>query len=174
MSNTQEQFDHAAEQWLLKHRYTSDAQTLSRIANRVRENLEKLGGYISTSSFERAYLELLNEKSIKPFRGSITEHAAAATDSQTIPPEIVEFIESSHVSAFEQRRRYANDKEFRRYYDLYSTQKLKEQSAQESGANGSLSVEEYRKLPAATVAQRYLKDRAFRASVDALIASGQI
>jgi hypothetical protein len=47
-----------------------------------------------------------------------------------------------------------------------------EQSAAPSG--GTLSVEDYRKLPAREVAQRYSRDRLFRMSVDQLIADGKI
>ena len=98
--NTQQDFDNAAEQWLRTHRYTADTQVLERIALRVRENLEQLGGYVSSSSFERAYLELVSEKAIQPFRGTVTEHAAAEVTA--IPQDAVDFIEQA--SAVEQRK----------------------------------------------------------------------
>jgi hypothetical protein len=171
MSNSQEQFDHASEQWLLKHRYTSDSQTLTRIANRVRENLEKFGGYISTAHFERAYLELVNEKSIKPFRGSVTEHAAA--ESPAIPADIVAFIESSTVSAFAQRRRYSQDPVFKKYYDQYATQQLKAQVAAEHSEE-TLTVEQYNSMRAIDVAKKYRSSAAFKRGVDKLVADGKI
>jgi hypothetical protein len=164
-----EQFENAFEQWLRGHRYTNDAQTIVKIGQRVRENLERLGGIVAASSFERGYLELVAEKAIRPFRGTVTEHVAAKTPA--IPQDVIHFIE--HGSAFEQRRRYSNDPVFKKQYDAYANQQLKEKIAQESGANG-LSVEEYSKLPAVVVAQRYRKEKVFRAQVDALIAQGKI
>jgi hypothetical protein len=169
--NTPEQFDNAAEQWLRNHRFSSDPQALTKIAQRVRENLDKLGGYVSASSYERAYLELTASGAIKPFRGTVDEHVAAETPA--IPADIVSWIENPRVSAFEQRRRYSTDPQFKRYYDLYANQQLKQKIAQESSGS-TLTVEEYRKLPAATVAKRYHSDRNFRAGVDALIAEGRI
>jgi hypothetical protein len=166
--NTPEQFDNAAEQWL-RHRFTSDPQTLQRIAQRVRENLEKLGGYVSSSSYERAYLELTASGAIKPFKGTVTDHVAA--EAPAIPENVIHFIE--HASAFEQRKRYSTDPAFKKQYDAYANQKLKEQIAQESSGS-TLTVEEYRTLPSHIVAQRHRKEKAFRASVDALIAKGLI
>ena len=160
--NTERDFDNAAEQWLRTHRYTADTQVLERIALRVRENLEQLGGYVSSSSFERAYLELVSEKAIQPFRGTVTEHAAAEVTA--IPQDAVDFIEQA--SAVEQRKRYASDSAFRRHYDAYTTNR------RSSVIN--LDVESYRKLPAAVVAQHYRTGREFRAGVDALIAQGKI
>ena len=77
--STSYEFDNAAEQWLRNHRFSSDPQALTKIAQRVRENLDKLGGYVSASSYERAYLELTASGAIKPFRGTVTEHVAAET-----------------------------------------------------------------------------------------------
>ena len=160
MSDTQ--FDTAAEQWLRKHRYTGDTQVLAKISQRVRDLLEQNGGYVSTAHFERAYLGLVNEGAIKPFRGTVTEHAAAEVTA--IPQDIVDFIQQA--SAVEQRKRYASDSAFRRHYDAHTTNR------RSSVIN--LDVESYRKLPAAVVAQRYRADREFRAGVDALIAQGKI
>jgi hypothetical protein len=163
MSDTQ--FDIAAEQWLRKHRYTGDAQVLAKISQRVQDLLEQNGGYVSTAHFERAYLELLDAGKIRPFKDPLNSHAAAAP---AIPQDAIDFIERE--SAFEQRRRYANDPVFKRHYDAYANQ---QKTAQES-PDSTLSVEDYRKLPAAQVAQRYQKDRSFRALVDKLISDGKI
>jgi hypothetical protein len=165
-----EQFENAFEQWLRNHRYTADQQTIVKIGQRVHENLEKLGGVVAAASFERAYLELVSSGSIRPFKGTVTDHVAAEAPAG-IPQDVIHFIE--HGSAFEQRRRYSNDPVFKKQYDAYATQQLKEKIAAESGER-PLSVEDYRKLPAAQVAQRYHKDRGFRAQVDALIAQGLI
>jgi hypothetical protein len=164
-----EQFENAFEQWI-RGRYTNDAQTITKIGQRVHENLERLGGIPAAASFERAYLELVAEKSIRPFRGTVTDHVAADA-APAIPDEVIHFIE--HASAFEQRRRYSQDAVFKKHYDAYANQQLKQKIAQESSGS-TLTVEEYRKLPAATVAKRYHSDRNFRAAVDALIAEGRI
>jgi hypothetical protein len=163
--NTERDFDNAAEQWLRKHRYTGDTQVLAKISRRVHALLEQNGGYVSTAHYHRAYLELVAEKSIQPFRGTVTEHVSAAA---AIPQDAIDLIERG--SAFEQRRRYANDPAFKRHYDAYVGQ---QKTAQES-PSGALSVEEYGRLPAAIVAQRYQEDRLFKASVDKLIAEGKI
>jgi hypothetical protein len=162
--------ENAAAQWMVKHRATEDPAVLSKIVERAQENLERLGGFISPSSFERAYLELTFERVIRPFRGSLATKPAAAP---LIPQEIVAYIENPRVSSFEQRRRYSSDPAFKKFYDLYANQQLKEKISQESSGS-TLTVEEYRQLPAAQVAQRYQKDRSFRALVDKLIAEGKI
>lgn len=164
-----EQFENAFEQWLRGHRYTDDAQTIKKIGQRVHENLERLGGVVAVASFERAYLELVSEKAIKSFRGTVGEVVAAETP--TLPQDVIHFIE--HASAFEQRRRYSQDAVFKKQYDTYANAQLKQQIAQESSGS-TLSVEDYRKLPAATVAKRYHSDRIFRTAVDKLIAEGKI
>src|SRR5580692_9989877 len=99
--NTQEQFDTAAEQWLREYRYTGDPQVLAQISHRVRDLLDQNGGYISVAHFERAYLGLVNEGAIKPFRDPLNSQSAGAP---AIPQDVIDFIE--HGSAFEQRRRY--------------------------------------------------------------------
>jgi hypothetical protein len=164
-------FDNAADQWLRNHRYTADPQTLQRIAERVRQNLEQLGGVCAAASFERAYLELVAEKKIQPFRGTVTDHVAA----EAIPADVIAWIENPRISAFEQRRRYSSDPVFRKQFDLYTKQQLQQQVAQEQ-AGVSLTVEEYRRIPAAQIAQKYHKDvpRGFRAAVDKLISEGRI
>jgi len=167
---TKEQFDDAASQWLVKHRATEDAATLSQILTRTRDNLERLGGYPAPSSFERSYLELVSEGVIKSFRGSLMDKPAAAPE---IPPDVVAWIENPRVSSFEQRRRYATDPQFKKYYDLYANQQLKAKVAEETSGI-ALTADEYRSLPAATVIQRYRRDRGFKMAVDKLIAEGRI
>jgi len=169
MSYTPE-IEEAAAQWMVKHRYTSDPQTLAKIVERAQENLERLGGLIAPSSFERAYLELLNEGEIKPFRGTIMEQPAPAP---LIPPDIVAWIENPRVSSFEQRRRYATDPQFKKYYDLYANEQLKKKVAEET-AGVSLTAEQYRSIPAQVVIQRYRREKGFKVAVDALIARGEI
>ena len=163
-----QQFDDAFEQWI-RGRYTNDAQTIAKIGQRVRENLERLGGIPAAASFERSYLELVAEKVIRPFRGTVDQHVAA--EQPEIPHDVVHFIE--HASAFEQRRRYSQDPVFKKHYNAYATAQLKERIAQETSGT-TLDVESYRELPAAVVAKRYHSDRTFRAAVDSLIAQGKI
>jgi hypothetical protein len=165
---TKEQFDDTASQWLVKHRATEDPATLSKILTRTRDNLERLGGYPAPSSFERSYLELVSEGVIKSFRGSLLEKPSAAP---AISPDTIAFIESQRTSASELRRRYYSDQTFRQQYDLYEKTKGQRQEQQ---SVASLSVEEYRRLPAAVVVQKYRQNGVFRAQVDALIAKGLI
>jgi hypothetical protein len=161
------QTEQAATEWLTKHRFVSDPQSLALIVKRVEELVEELGGYIAPAHFERVYLTLVNDGVIKPFRGTFeTQQQSAA-----IPEAVIDFIE--HASAFEQRRRYATDREFKKFYDLYANQQLKEKIAQESSGR-TLSVEEYNRLPAAQIAKRYQSDRSFKAQVDSLISRGLI
>jgi hypothetical protein len=169
MYNEQE-IDNTMSQWMMTKRFTPDAKTNAAIRLQVEENLEQLGGHPSIASFERAYLELLDEDKIQPFRGSAAEQPAAAP---LIPPDVIAWIENPRVSAFEQRRRYATDLQFRKYYDLYANQQLKAKVAEET-SRIALTADEYRSLPAATVIQRYRRDRGFKIAVDALIAKGLI
>jgi hypothetical protein len=164
------EIDQTMQAWMQTKRFTADATTNAAIRLRVMENLEQLGGYPSIASFERATLELVSEKAISPFRGSLAEQPAAAP---LIPPDVIAWIENPRVSSFEQRRRYANDKEFKRYYDLYANQQLKAKVAEETSGI-ALTVEEYRLLPAATVIQRYRREKGFKAAVDSLIKRGLI
>ena len=166
---TKEQFDDAASQWLVKHRATEDPATLSHILTRTRDNLDRLGGYPAPSAFERSYLELVSEKVIAPFRGSLLQKATAAP---AIPPDVIAFIESPRTTASELRHRYRNDRTFRTQYDMY--EKTKSQTQEEKSTTASLTVEEYRRLPAAVVVQKYRQNGVFRSQVDALIAKGLI
>jgi hypothetical protein len=165
-SNNENEIDKMRSAWMLTKRFSPDAKTNATIRCRVEEYFES-GGYVAVSHFERAYLELLNEDAIRPFRGTVTEQPATAP---VIPQDLINWIESPRTSVQELRLRYRNDQDFRKQYDLY--EKTKGQTQETSG--GALSVEDYRRMPAATVAQRYRKDRSFRAQVDALIKKGLI
>jgi hypothetical protein len=120
--------------------------------------------------FERFYLQLLNNGKIQPFRGSINEQPPAIP---RIPQEIIDYITSPRISVFEQRKRYANDKEFKRYYDLYATAQLKAQVAAEEKEE-SLTVEQYNAMSRIEVVKKYRASAGFRRGVDALIAQGKI
>lgn len=169
MYSTEQEIDHAMSEWMQTKRFTEDATTNAAVRMRVQKNLEQLGGYVSISSFERAYLELLNEDEIQPIRGSIEEQPAAAP---AIPPDVVAFIESPRTTASELRHRYRTDRTFRTQYDMY--EKAKSQTQEEKSTTASLTVEEYRRLPAAVVVQKYRQNNVFRTQVDALIAKGLI
>src|SRR5258708_5024293 len=156
----------AASQWMVRHRATEDPAVIAKIVERAQENLERLGGFISPSSFERAYLELISEKAIAPFRGSLADKPTATPE---IPPDVVTWIESPRTSASDLRHRYNSDPIFRKQYDAYEKTKVGQTQV-------TLSVEEYRKLPAAVVAQNYRRDhpQGFRVAVDKLISAGLI
>lgn len=168
MYNEQE-IDNVMAEWMQTKRFTPDAKTNAAIRLRVLQNLEKLGGYPSIASFERSALELMSENVIVPFRGSISEQPVAAPP---IPPDVVAFIESPRTTASELRNRYRTDRTFRTQYDMY--ERAKSQTQEEKSATASLTVEEYRRLPAAVVVQKYRQNGSFRAQVDALIARGLI
>jgi hypothetical protein len=170
MYNNEQEIDNAQAEWMLNRRFTADAKTNALIRGEVENYLEEAGGYPAPAHFERFYLQLLNDGKIQPFRGSLSEQPAPPP---LIPPDVIAWIENPRVSAFEQRRRYSTDKEFKRYYDLYADQQLKARIAQETSGI-TLTVEEYRSLPAATVIQRYRRDRGFKIAVDKLIAEGRI
>jgi hypothetical protein len=153
-----------ASQWLVNHRATSDPRTLSLIVERAQQLVEDLGGYLSVAHFERGYLELLNEGAISKIDVGFAKQSAAPA----IPQEVIDFIESPRTSAWELQRRYNTDATFRSQYDLYERQRKVQQ------ANSTLSVEEYRRLPAATIAKKYRIDAGFRAAVDSLISRGLI
>lgn len=167
--NTERDFDNAAEQWLRTHRYTADAQVLTQIGRRVHALLEQNGGFVSTAHYHRAYLELVFEKAIRPFRGTVSEHASNAP---AIPQDTIDFIESPRTSAWELDRRYRSDPTFRKQYDAY--EQFKGQKLEQQPGVVSLSVEEYNKIPTATIAARYQRDRSFRIAVDKLISEGRI
>jgi hypothetical protein len=162
------EIDQAMQAWMLTKRFTPDSRTNAAIRQRVEEYLES-GGYVSVAHFERAYLELLDEERIQPFRGSLNEQPAAAP---AIPPDVVSFIESPRTSAAELRRRYYSDQTFRKQYDAYEKSKGRNQ---QSGVV-SLTAEQYHALPAATIVQNYRADhpKGFKAAVDKLIAQGKV
>jgi hypothetical protein len=166
MYNEQE-IDNTMVQWMTSKRFTADATTNAAIRERVLENLEQLGGYVSIASWERAYLELLDEDVIQPFRGALSEHQAAAP---AVSPDTITFIESPRTTASQLRHRYNTDQAFRQQYDLY--EKTKGQTRESSGS--TLTVEEYRNMRAADVVQRYRRDAGFKTGVDKLIAQGKI
>jgi hypothetical protein len=155
--------EQAATTWLSKHRATEDPRTLSLIVQRAQDLVEQFGGFISPSHFERAYLELVNEKRIGPFKGSFLEKA----EKPTIPQEVVDFIARS--STFEQRRRYQTDPEFRKHYDLYEQQQR--QPKQE--ATASLTPEQYHAMPSQEL-QVKLRDPKFKLQIMKLMAEGKI
>jgi hypothetical protein len=163
--STPEQIDNAFEQWLRNHRYTADAQTIVKIGQRVHENLERLGGIVAASSFERAYLELTASGAIRPFRGTVSEIAAAETPAG-IPADVIHFIE--HGSAFQQRLKYSNDPVFKKQFDTYANQQLKARVAAEESEE-SLTVEQYNSMPAIDVARKYRSSAAFKRGVDNLV-----
>lgn len=152
----------AASQWMVNTRATTDPKALAMIVDRATEILEQNGGYISPSHFERAYLELVNKGAVKPFKGSM--QAKLAEPAGSIPAAVTAYIERS--SAFELQRRYRTDANFRRQYDEYQKQLTQ--------ASAALSVEDYRRMPAAVIAKKYHTDMAFRAQVDSLISRGLI
>ena len=164
-----QQFDDAFELWMRNHRYTDNPQVIAKIAQRVHENLDRLGGLVSPSSFERAYLELVSEKAIKSFRGAVDQFVAAQTP--TIEQEILDYIENPRTSARDMARRYQSDPVFRKQYDLWERSKVQKQEQQPAD---TLTAEQYHRIPAATIAAKYQRDPEFRAQVDALIKAGRI
>src|SRR5258708_17865505 len=109
------EIDKAQAQWMINERFTADPKTNALIRERVERLLES-GGYVSTSHFSRAYVELINEDEIQPFRGSLAEQPAAAPATS---PDVISFIESPRTSASELRRRYNSNPTFRQQYDAY-------------------------------------------------------
>ncbi len=166
----EQEIDNTMVQWMQTKRFTADGKTNAAVRLRVLENLEQLGGYPSIASWERAYLELLDEDVIQPFRGSLAEQPAAAP---LIPQEIIDWIESPRVSSFEQRRRYATDPQFKKYYDLYLSTELKAKVAAEQ-SEATLTVEQYNAMPRIEVVKKYRSSAGFRRGVDKLIAQGKI
>jgi hypothetical protein len=166
MYNTDQEIDNTMAQWMTSKRFSPDATTNAAIRLRVMENLEQLGGYPSIASWERAYLELIDEDEIQPFRGALSDLPAA---SPAIPQSVIDWIESPRTTASELRSRYNRDQTFRQQYDDYEKTKGTRESS-----GSTLTVEEYRKMRAATVVQRYRTDRGFKSSVDSLIKRGLI
>jgi hypothetical protein len=170
MYNNEKEIDNAQAQWMLNRRFTADATTNALIRGEVENYLEEAGGYPAPAHFERFYLQLLNDGKIQPFKGSLAEQPVPAP---LIPKEIIDYITSPKISAFEQRKRYANDKEFKRCYDLYATMQLKAQVAAEEKEE-TLTVEQYNAMPRIDVVKKYRSSASFRRGVDALIAKGLI
>jgi hypothetical protein len=172
MNYTEQQLDNAMTEWMRKHRVSGDDKTNAAILRRTIDNLEVLGGYPSPSAFERSYLELISEKAIKPFRGTVTEHVAAGAPA--LPQDVVEYIQNPRTSALEMNRRYRSDSTFRAQYDLWEKTKNKKQVQQSAGV--SLTAEEYHRIPSREIAQKYQRDYpiGFRAAIDKLIKEGKI
>jgi hypothetical protein len=110
-------------------------------------------------------LELVAENVISPFRGSISEQEAAAP---LIPPDVIAWIENPRVSSFEQRRRYATDPQFKKYYDLYLSTQLKAKVAAEQKEE-ELSLETYNSMSRIDVVKKYRSSASFKRGVDRLI-----
>jgi len=113
------QIDYFAVQWLTTKRSGTDDENGAVLA-RVHA-LAQRGFPICVALFERAYVELLSEEAIEPFREKLAVDAAPAAHS--------------------------------------------------------LTVEEYRSIPAAVIAKRYMRERApggFRDQVDSLIKGGLV
>jgi hypothetical protein len=159
------EIDQTMQAWMQTKRFTANATTNAAIRERVLENLEQLGGYVSIASFERATLELVAENVISPFRGSISEQEAAAP---LIPPDVIAWIENPRVSSFEQRRRYATDPQFKKYYDLYLSTQLKAKVAAEQKEE-ELSLETYNSMSRIDVVKKYRSSASFKRGVDRLI-----
>jgi hypothetical protein len=164
MYSTEQEIDNTMQSWMLNERFSPDPKTNAKIRERVELLLES-GGYVSTSHFSRAYLELLNEDEIQPFRGALSEQLDAAP---AISPDTIAFITSPRTTASQLRHRYNTDPLFRKQYDLYG------KTGQTRESSGTLSVDDYRQMRAADVVQRYRTDRGFKSSVDNLIAKGLI
>jgi hypothetical protein len=113
---------------------------------------------------------LLDEDVIQPFRGNVAEQPAPAPP---IPPDVIAWIESPRVSSFEQRRRYATDPQFKKYYDLYLNTQLKAKVAAEEKEE-ELSVDTYNSMARIDVVKRYRSSPSFKRGVDRLIAKGLI
>jgi hypothetical protein len=170
MYDTEKEIDNAQAQWMLNRRFTADAKTNALIRGKVEEYLEEAGGFPAPAHFERFYLQLLHDGKIQPFRGSLSEQQPPAP---LIPPEIVAWIESPRVSSFEQRRRYATDPQFKKYYDLYLNTQLKAKVAAEEKEE-TLTVEQYYGMPRIEVVKKYRASASFKRGVDKLIAQGKI
>jgi hypothetical protein len=84
---------------------------------------------------------------------------------------VINFIE--HGSAFEQRRRYANDPMFKKQYDAYANAQLKAKVAAEENEE-TLTVAQYNSMAAIEVAKKYRSSPSFKRGVDKLVAEGKI
>lgn len=165
MHNRENEIDQIQLQWM-ERRFSADPKINALVRQRVEENLEKLGGFVSVASFERAALELITEKAVAPFRGTFADRPAAAP---AVPPDVVAFIESPRTTTHELRLRYRQDPVFRKQFDEY--EKAKGQAPDRQSGVVSLSIEEYHHIPAAQIAQKYHRDypKGFRAAVHELI-----
>jgi len=88
-----------------------------------------------------------------------------------IPADIADYIhkaEAGKISTFELRRRYMSDKTFRDAYDVHSG------LASFASQPVILTVQQYRSMPSAVVQKRYRQEPAFKAAVDALLATGRV
>jgi hypothetical protein len=170
MYSTEQEIDNAQAQWMLNRRFTADAQTNALIRGEVEKYLEEAGGYPAPAHFERFYLHLLNDGKIKPFKGSLSEQQPP---EPLIPKDVIDWIENPRVSSFEQRRRYATDPQFKKYYDLYLSSQLKAKVAAEE-SEATLTVEQYNAMPRIEVVKKYRSSVSFRRGVDKLIAEGRI
>lgn len=166
MSYTPE-VENAATQWLAKHRATDDPKVVSMIVNRAQEICAELGGYFSVAHCERAYLELVNEKKIQPFRGSVESKLEA--ESAPIPKEVADYIE--RTGSRELARRYNSDAAFRAQYDRH--EKLKASPQQVQAGEDSWTVEEYYKIPAREMQAR-LRNPRYKLRLMQKIKSGEI
>jgi hypothetical protein len=169
MINSEQEIDDVMSQWMQTKRFTANPKVNALIRQRVEQYLEN-GGFVAQAHFERAYLSLLNEDAIQPFRGSISEQPASAP---LIPQDVIDWIESPRVSAFEQRRRYGTDPQFKKYYDLYLSTQLKAKVAAEENET-LLTVDQYNAMPRIEVVKKYRSSAGFRRGVDKLIAQGKI
>jgi hypothetical protein len=170
MYDMEKEIDNAQAEWMLHRRFSADETTNALIRREVENYLEEAGGYPAPAHFERFYLRLLNDGKIQPFKGSLSEQTPSAP---LIPPEIVDWIESSRVSSFEQRRRYATDPQFKKYYDLYLSTQLKAKVAAEENET-LLTVDQYNAMPRLEVVKKYRSSAGFRRGIDKLIAQGKI
>ena len=165
MYDLEEEIDKAQSDWMMNRRFTADPATNALIRGEVENYLEEAGGYPAPAHFERFYLRLLNDGKIQPFRGALSEQPPPAP---LIPKEIIDWIESPRVSSFEQRRRYATDPQFKKYYDLYLSTQLKAKVAAEQKEE-ELSVETYNNMSRIEVVKKYRSSPSFKRGVDRLI-----
>jgi hypothetical protein len=131
----------AGSQWMAKQRATEDPKILAQIVGRSEELLEQRGGYVSPSHFERAYLSLVSERAITPFKGSM-ETKIAKSAGPSIPQDVVAYIERTPVRDL--RQRYNTDKVFRAQNDEYA----RANASQPQASNIPTTAAEYHQIPA--------------------------
>ena len=118
-------------------------------------------GFASKSAFSIVLNMMLENGDLLPVKD----------EEPQIPAEIAEFIrkaEKGQISTFELRRRYMSDKQFRDAYDIHSG------LASFASQPVTLTVQQFRSMPSAVVQKRYRQEPAFKAAVDALLASGRV